>query len=66
MNFNFLFAIILYNCEYEISINFKKRIEILKNEAIVVNIVKKEKLFKLKILFEFQTRNIIIIENIKF
>jgi len=65
MNFNLLSAIILYDREYEISINFKKKIEISKDEAIVVNIVRKEKLFKLRILSEFQTRNTIIVESIR-
>ena len=50
MDFNLLSAITLYDCGFEISMNPRKGVEILKDGAIIANAVREGKLFKLRIL----------------
>ena len=65
MDANLLSAITLYNRGYEISMNPRKGVQILKNRAIVANAVREGKLFKLRILSGSQVRAATTAESIK-
>jgi len=65
MDANLLSTITLYDRGYEISMNPKKGVEILKDGAIVANAVRDGKLFKLRILSGSQARAATAAESIR-
>jgi hypothetical protein len=65
MDSNLLSAITLYDRGYEISMNPKKGVEILKDGAIVANAVREGKLFKLRILSGSQAHAATSAESIR-
>jgi gag-polypeptide of LTR copia-type/GAG-pre-integrase domain len=65
MDANLLSAITLYDHGYEISMNPRKGVEILKDGAIVANAVREGKLFKLRILSGSQARAAATTESIR-
>jgi Reverse transcriptase (RNA-dependent DNA polymerase)/gag-polypeptide of LTR copia-type/Integrase core domain len=65
MDVNLLSTITLYDRGYEISMNPKKGVEILKDGAIVASAVRDGKLFKLRILSGSQARAATAAESIK-
>ena len=65
MDANLLSAITLYDRGYEISMNPRKGVEILKDGTIVANAVREGKLFKLRILSGSQARAATTTESIR-
>ena len=65
MDANLLSTITLYDRDYEISMNPKKGVEILKDGTIVANAVREGRLFKLRILSGSQARTATTAESIR-